>query len=316
MTALPSKSFNGFYAGDSGLTPAFTMTSRKTMRSAFFAVFVFLLLSTHGLAQEQLLKDRFLGKMFVIRNFYSESRLHYDESGHIEHSVPKGDWRSAQFRVEKVKASAAEFELSGSRLALVYDQKKDKETFVNLGGMEIKVDLPAAAITESKLEELIREIFVSLKKEPDTVPAYWRDLVSGNVETEIGKDGKRSYGLEDIPRRDPALPSDAVQIRTRTSQGIPVYGAGGKVKPPIPIRMPDPEYSERARSRRYQGTMLMRLTITEEGKVEDIRILRPLGLELDERAAAAVKTWTFAPATLDGKPVKAMANIEVTFRLR
>lgn len=291
------------------------MTCGTTTRRAFFAIVSLFLLSIPGFAQEQLLKDRFLGKMFVIRNFYSESRLHYDSLGHIQQSAKPSDWTTAQFRVEKVKVRATEFELSGSRLALVYDEKKDAVVFSKLGGVELKVDLPAAAITESKLEELIREIFVSLKKEPDTVPAYWRDLVSGNVETEIGKDGKKTYRLKSLDPRDPDLQANEVQILTRTSQGIPVYAAAGRVKPPIERKTPNPSFSDLARRFKYQGITLMSIIITEEGKVEDIRILRPLGLELDERAAAAVKTWTFAPATLDGKPVKAMANIEVTFKL-
>ena len=262
-----------------------------------------------------MLKDRFVGRRFEIRNFYSGSHLRYDGSGHIKHSAEKGDWTIAQFRVERVKARAADFELSGSRIAVVYDERKDRVNFSTLDALDIKVDLPAAAITESKLDELTNEIFVDLKKEPDKVPDYWRDLVSENVASEIGKDGKKTYRLKDIPLCDPAPPSDAVQIMTRTSQGIPIYSGTGRVKPAIEKKTPDPSFSDLARRFKYQGTTVMSVTISEEGNVEHISMLRPLGLGLDERAVDAVKTWTFIPAKLDDKPVKVMANIEVTFRL-
>ena len=46
-----------------------------------------------------------------------------------------------------------------------------------------------------------------------------------------------------------------------------------------------------------------------------IRIVRPLGFGLDERAIEAIQQWRFEPGVKDGNPVKVSANIEVNFRL-
>lgn len=46
------------------------------------------------------------------------------------------------------------------------------------------------------------------------------------------------------------------------------------------------------------------------------QIKRPAGFGLDENAVQAVKDWSFAPATREGKPIKVLVNIKVAFRLQ
>jgi TonB family protein len=52
-----------------------------------------------------------------------------------------------------------------------------------------------------------------------------------------------------------------------------------------------------------------------DGLPKDIRIVRAVGLGLDERALDAVKTWRFEPGRKDGQPVPTQINVEVSFRL-
>ena len=91
---------------------------------------------------------------------------------------------------------------------------------------------------------------------------------------------------------------------------------GGALSPPRVIYQPDPEYSDEARKAKFQGQVELLVTIGTDGRVHDVRVSRPLGLGLDEKAVEAVKLWRFEPArTKDGKPVQIAANIEVNFRL-
>jgi len=94
-----------------------------------------------------------------------------------------------------------------------------------------------------------------------------------------------------------------------------VYRPGGGVTNPVPIYKPEPQYSEEARKAKWQGAVLLSLVVDETGKPIDIKVVRPLGLGLDEKAIEAVSQWKFKPGTLNGKPVKVQAQIEVTFRL-
>ncbi len=97
--------------------------------------------------------------------------------------------------------------------------------------------------------------------------------------------------------------------------GGAVYRPGGGVTNPVPIYKPEPQYSEEARKAKWQGSVLLSLVVDETGKPIDIKVVRPLGLGLDEMAIQAVSQWKFKPGMRDGKPVKVQAQIEVTFRL-
>lgn len=96
---------------------------------------------------------------------------------------------------------------------------------------------------------------------------------------------------------------------------VSTFKPGVGMSPPHATYQPDPEYSEEARKAKYQGTIVLFLVISASGLPTDLRIARPLGLGLDEKAIEAVSRWTFRPAQKDGEPVAATINIEVSFRL-
>jgi protein TonB len=93
------------------------------------------------------------------------------------------------------------------------------------------------------------------------------------------------------------------------------YKIGGGVSPPSILFKVEPEYSEEARKAKFQGTVLLFVVVDEKGNPRDIKILRPLGLGLDQKAVEAVEKWKFSPGKKDGKPVAVQAQIEVNFRL-
>ncbi len=90
---------------------------------------------------------------------------------------------------------------------------------------------------------------------------------------------------------------------------------GGGVSAPRPIYDPDPDYSNEARQAKYQGTVLLSVVVGQDGRPRDIRMLRSLGMGLDEKAIEAVSEWRFEPSLKDGRPVAVQVNIEVSFRL-
>ncbi len=98
-------------------------------------------------------------------------------------------------------------------------------------------------------------------------------------------------------------------------------GIGGGIRigpgmiPPVPIFSPEPEYSEEARTAKFQGTVRLALVVDEHGLPTQIRVLTPLGLGLDAKAIEAVQKWKFKPGMKDGKPVAVQASVEVNFRL-
>ena len=93
------------------------------------------------------------------------------------------------------------------------------------------------------------------------------------------------------------------------------FRVGGGVSAPKAIYAPDPEYSEEARKVKHMGTVVLWLVVGPDGKPRDIKVLRTLGLGLDEKAIEAVRNWRFDPAMKDGKPVAVQINVEVNFHL-
>ncbi|MBM3769087.1 MAG: energy transducer TonB [Acidobacteria bacterium] len=94
-----------------------------------------------------------------------------------------------------------------------------------------------------------------------------------------------------------------------------VYRVGGGVSAPAIVSRVEPEYSEEARKAKFQGTVVLYIEVDENGKPRNLRVLRPLGLGLDEKAIEAVAKWKFRPGFKDGKPVVVSASVEVNFRL-
>jgi TonB family protein len=97
--------------------------------------------------------------------------------------------------------------------------------------------------------------------------------------------------------------------------GTTTYKVGGGVTAPVVVSKKDPEYTEVARAAKYQGTVLLYVEIGPDGMAHNTRVVRSLGLGLDEKAIEAVAQWQFKPGTKDGQPVTVAATIEVNFRL-
>jgi TonB family protein len=94
-----------------------------------------------------------------------------------------------------------------------------------------------------------------------------------------------------------------------------VYRIGGDVSAPQIISKVEPEYSEEARKAKYQGTVVLSIVVDDHGIPRNIRVVRPLGLGLDEKAIEAVQRWRFRPGMKGGRPVATQASVEVNFRL-
>jgi len=94
-----------------------------------------------------------------------------------------------------------------------------------------------------------------------------------------------------------------------------VYRAGGGVSNPIPLFKIDPEYSEEARKAKYSGTVVLYIEVDTTGHARNLRVVKGIGLGLDEKAMEAVNKWRFKPGMKDGKPVVVAAHVEVNFRL-
>ncbi len=96
----------------------------------------------------------------------------------------------------------------------------------------------------------------------------------------------------------------------------PVAGSlrGGSTRP-ILVHKVEPEYSDDARKVKLQGLVVLAASVGIDGRLKDIRVVRQLGLGLDEKAVQAAELWLFRPAMADGLPIASNIMIEVAFHL-
>ena len=99
------------------------------------------------------------------------------------------------------------------------------------------------------------------------------------------------------------------------NSGVARAGVNGTGTPQC-IYCPPPSYTKKARTAKRQGTVLLDVTVTTDGKIIDPKVIKDPGLGLTEKALTQIKKWKIKPALgQDGKPVGCRVQIEVTFHL-
>ncbi len=134
----------------------------------------------------------------------------------------------------------------------------------------------------------------------------------------------RPHHLELPFKMDPAL-----QLSMPTLGTIPVAaGSMAHIRPQgifpagdldnaigVQVRIP-PIYPLRARERRVEGWVRVRLLVDEKGRVERAEVVeaRPSGY-FERSVLNCVKRWKLTPPTVAGRPVKTWVETRIRFRL-
>lgn len=83
---------------------------------------------------------------------------------------------------------------------------------------------------------------------------------------------------------------------------------------PRRIHTPDPEYDDKDRKKKIEGTVTLSMIVTKEGRTADIKVTKSLTPGLDQQAIKAVSQWTFEPAVEDGQTCPMRMSVQVQFR--
>ncbi len=75
-------------------------------------------------------------------------------------------------------------------------------------------------------------------------------------------------------------------------------------------------YPEMARKAGIEGRVIIQFVVTENGNVEDPRVIRGIGGGADEEALRVVKQAQFEPGRQRGKPVRVQYSLPITFQLQ
>jgi len=293
----------------------------------------------HGSADlERDIREHYQGKIFLVRGFYSGTRLTYASNG-LPDRTESGDWTSYGFvRLKEIRCSKSHLTIKAIRqLVVVANSKKlfqfESEDYANNSKknakyspfLEIQVALDSDTSFDAVDAALSKVFLTSHDGLEDLVPDYWKpcvhDAVTGN---NVGCHFSREFML--VPgctspgaNHDPALPPAASTapepdtLKLADSQGATRIPKN--VRPPKVIEQRDPRFSEPARLIKFQGTVTLAVRVDKDGLPTRIRIVSPLGAGLDENAVRAVENWRFRPAEKDGEPFPTEVMIELDFHL-
>jgi len=85
--------------------------------------------------------------------------------------------------------------------------------------------------------------------------------------------------------------------------------------PPRLIHKVEPQYTKEALDAKLQGTVALDAVIGIDGIPSEIKVVRGLGMGLDEKAIECLRQWSFQPATSHGEPIPTKARVEINFRI-
>lgn len=85
---------------------------------------------------------------------------------------------------------------------------------------------------------------------------------------------------------------------------------------PACLYCPDPRYTEEAREAKLQGSVTLQVLVGADGRAAQIRVVRGLGMGLDDRAVQTIQGWRFAPARDPShRAIAAWVTVEAVYRL-
>lgn len=154
------------------------------------------------------------------------------------------------------------------------------------------------------------------KAEPVKAPA---PLPEANLQpTDISPPSPTpSSRIEDLDGME-ALLDDPSQSAATPLEEVPDQHPGAFIESAKPRYdfNPSPVYPTVARRRGYEGTVVLEVLVTRQGRAEHIHIVQSSGHRiLDERAVGTVQTWRFTPALRGGEPVAMKVKVPIAFRL-
>jgi protein TonB len=94
-----------------------------------------------------------------------------------------------------------------------------------------------------------------------------------------------------------------------------VHKPGSAVTTPVLVSEVKPTYTAEALRRRIRGTVKLACIVETDGSVSNVRVITPLDEALDGQAVAALTRWRFKPGLREGKAVRTLVEVEMSFTI-
>jgi TonB family protein len=103
---------------------------------------------------------------------------------------------------------------------------------------------------------------------------------------------------------------------TITPVETPKIASGPGMDQPVAIlSQPRPSYTQEARKKRVEGTVVLEVVLRADGSIGTVSVVSGLPNGLSEQAIAAARNVKFVPAQKNGVAVSTVVQLEYNFRL-
>ncbi|MBL4688232.1 MAG: TonB family protein [Nannocystaceae bacterium] len=143
--------------------------------------------------------------------------------------------------------------------------------------------------------------------------------------TPVGDSGGGEHGdgepSDDEPERPRKLKRQLTNEKPRPAKSKPRKprpasdGCTTPASKPKAVKKVPIVYTTAGRAAELEGRVVLRAFVGRDGKVTRVKVLKSIGKQVDEPAAAALRGWTFDPARACGKTVESQFTIARDFKL-
>jgi hypothetical protein len=246
-------------------------------------------------AAEAELKRLLKGRVAVLRNFYIEEHLHFDEHGKLMGAGRTGPWTQyARIEVDNVRVIDEALIISGSRNVVRWQATANEfENYTVNTPVQVSILLPAEATEKSMLAAMEMAFLPRQMRLSDIVPDYWKDLLT----TERAR--RAAWG-----KHQSALMKNVKQ-------------AGPEIVAPKLLEKPGAMEIASAPFAQVDGDSLtLSFVVRDDGTVANVQITKPVGVGADDWFAEKIAQWKFKPATSGRQAVSVLMHARVQFTFR
>jgi len=278
---------------------------------------------------------QFEGKTLILRHPLMSDSQRYDADGKVLKGGKEGSWTVySGVLVDHVTLTTDKLLLAGRRVFFLFPENKlvlfeftrlkNSDASLPLSPLlTVEINLGKRIDSAEHVQAIFQRVFaLDTATFLKTLPDFWRIYLqehhfdyepSQQKEAEYHWRKQAAESIQSVQNAQPTATGDLGN--SDTNQPTFHIGKNSNVKAPQAKFTPAPEYSAIAQYENYRGVVIMNIIVGTDGKIDRVRLARPLGMGLDEAAVAAVQTWRFQPSTHNGQPVAVEMNIEAAFNL-
>lgn len=261
---------------------------------------------------EPFLKQQCEGKILVLRHPLQGNSQEYDSDGKVRKGGAEGPWTLfGRLKVDEVELSAGKLLLKGRRVDYKLDPSVHQlAPFPNKIRVTVQISLNQLPQNLAEADDVLGRVFALTKKDVlDSAPEFWREYLDRNIAPR--PQAEKAVTAADRSEKPRELLARGANVPENDETRV--FKIGGSVQRPEAVFTPAPEFPDRANYENSQGIVILNVVVDRSGKVQNIRLVRPAGMGMEEEAVATVSKWRFKPAQREGEPVAVEMNIEVAF---